>query len=62
MKVENLDYLGIVAGIINEMGIVKEMNARIGRSSREKVSAGLIVKAMILNGCRSPTVKVSSDG
>jgi len=51
MKVENLDYLGIVAGIIDKMGIVKEINARIGRSSREKVSAGLIVKAMILNGC-----------
>ena len=50
MKVSNLDHLGIVAGIIDEMGIVEEINTIIGRSSREKVSAGVIVKAMILNG------------
>jgi len=50
MRVANLDHLGIVAGIIDEMGIVEEINTRIGRNSREKVSAGVIVKAMILNG------------
>ena len=50
MRVENVDHLGIVAGIIDEMGIVDEINARVGRNSREKVSAGVIVKAMILNG------------
>jgi transposase len=50
MKVENLDHLGIVAGIIDEMGIVEEIDTRVGRSSREKVSAGVMVKAMILNG------------
>jgi transposase len=50
MRVANLDHLGIVAGIIDEMGIVEQINTRIGRSSREKVSAGVIVKAMILNG------------
>jgi transposase len=31
------------------MGIVEYINERLGRSSREKVSAGIIVKAMILN-------------
>jgi transposase len=50
MKVTNLDHLGIVAGIIDEMGIVEEINRIIGRNSREKVSAGVIVKAMLLNG------------
>lgn len=50
MSVANLDHLGIVAGIIDEMGIVEQINSTIGRSSREKVSAGVIVKAMILNG------------
>jgi transposase len=50
MKVENLDHLGIVAGIIDEMGIVEEINTKIGRNSREKVSPGVMVKAMILNG------------
>jgi transposase len=50
IKVSNLDHLGIVAGIIDEMGIVEEINKKVGRSSREKVSAGVMVKAMILNG------------
>lgn len=50
MRVSNLDHLGIVAGIIDEIGIVEEINKRIGISSREKVSAGIIVKAMILKG------------
>jgi transposase len=50
MRVENLDHLGIVAGMIDEMGIAEQINDRIGRNSREKVSAGVIVKAMILNG------------
>lgn len=50
MKVANLDHLGIVAGIIDEMGIEGEINERIGRRKREKVSAGVIVKAMLLNG------------
>jgi hypothetical protein len=50
MKVSNLDHLGIVAGIIDDLGIVEQINERIGRNSREKVRAGIIVKAMILNG------------
>ena len=50
MRVSNLDHLGIVAGIIDEMGIVEEINKKVGRSSREKVSTGVMVKAMILNG------------
>ena len=47
IKVSNLDHLGIVAGIIDDLGIVEQINERIGRSSREKVSAGGMVKAMI---------------
>jgi transposase len=50
MKVSNLDHLGIVAEIIDEMGIVEEINERIGQCSREKVSPGVMVKLMILNG------------
>jgi transposase len=51
MQVSNLDHLGIVAGVIDEMGIVEEINKKVGRSSREKVKrTGVIVKAMILNG------------
>jgi transposase len=36
--------------LIDEIGIVEQINNRLGRSSREKVSAGVIVKAMLLNG------------
>ncbi len=47
---QNLDHLGIVAGIIDEIGIEEIINERLGKNSREKVSAGVIVKAMLING------------
>ena len=47
---ENLDHLGIVAGLIDEIGIVEILNKRLGIDPREKVSTGVIVKAMLLNG------------
>jgi hypothetical protein len=50
ISVENLDHLGIVAGLIDEIGIVEILNQRLGIDPREKVSTGVIVKAMILNG------------
>jgi transposase len=42
--------LGIVAGLIDEIGIVSYINEKLGTDPREKVSAGIIVKAMLLNG------------
>ena len=45
----NLDHLGLVAGIIDEIGIEEIINRRLGEDSSEKISAGKIVKAMILN-------------
>ncbi len=50
IKVENLDHLGIVAGLIDEIGIVELLNERLGTDPREKVSIGIVVKAMLLNG------------
>jgi transposase len=50
ISVENLDHLGIVAGLVDEIGIVEIINKRLGIDPREKVSTGVIVKAMILNG------------
>jgi transposase len=49
IKTQDIDHLGIVAGIVDEIGIVEIVNARLGRHSLEKVSAGHVVKAMILN-------------
>jgi hypothetical protein len=50
IRVENLDHLGIVAGLIDEMGPVELLNKRLGIDPREKVSTGVVVKAMLLNG------------
>ena len=50
IDIENLDHLGIVAGIIDDLGIVGKINEIVGSDSREKVNAGQVVKAIILNG------------
>jgi len=50
IQVMNLDHLGLVAGIIDEIGLVEQIDQLLGQDNREKVSAGLVVKAMILNG------------
>lgn len=50
IEIQNIDHLGIVAGIVDAIGIVEIINELIGEESGEKVSAGQVVKAMILNG------------
>ena len=48
MKVENLDHLGLIAGLIDEIGIVQKINELVGEQPGEIVSPGLVVKAMII--------------
>ena len=50
ITVLDIDHLGIVAGIIDEMGLVEQVNQIVGTTPQEKVSSGHILKAMILNG------------
>ncbi|NET47320.1 MAG: IS1634 family transposase [Merismopedia sp. SIO2A8] len=50
LKVENLDHLGLVAGIIDELEIVEAINQLVGVEAGEIVTAGQIVKAIIING------------
>lgn len=50
IEIQNLDHLGIVAGIIDAIGLVDIINELVGQSAQEKVSPGHVVKAMILNG------------
>lgn len=50
IKIQNIDHLGIVAGIIDAIGLVEIINDLIGEEKGEKVSPGHVVKAMILNG------------
>ena len=47
---KNLDHLGLVAGIIDAIGIVDKINELIEEKKTEKVRVGQVVKAMILNG------------
>ena len=50
LESKNLDHLGIVAGIIDDIGIVEKINEIFLIDSREKVNTGEVVKAIILNG------------
>ncbi|MEG5102012.1 IS1634 family transposase, partial [Microcoleus sp. AT13-A5] len=50
IKIKNIDHLGIVAGLIDEIGIVEIINSKLGIDVREKISAGILVKAILMNG------------
>jgi transposase len=50
IEIRNIDHLGIVAGIIDSIGLVEIINEIIGVEKGEKVNPGHVVKAMILNG------------
>ncbi len=47
--IKNLDHLGIVAGLIDELEIEKIIDQKLGIDPREKISGGKVVKALILN-------------
>lgn len=49
-KIKNVDHLGIVAGLIDEIGIVETINSKLGIDPREKISSGILVKAILVNG------------
>ncbi|MGB9681388.1 MAG: DUF4277 domain-containing protein, partial [bacterium] len=46
----NLDHLGIVAGVFDEVGIQEVIEEKIPKNRQHKVSHSTIVKAMVLNG------------
>jgi transposase len=50
LRIENLDHLGIIAGVVDRIGLVGRLDARLGSSPDEIISSGGVVKAMILNG------------
>jgi transposase len=50
IEVKNLDHLGIVAGIIDEIGLVEQVNELLGTHKQEVITPGQVIKAMILNG------------
>ena len=50
IRVQDIDHSGIVAGIIDQMGLVELLDQEMGTHCQEIISAGVAVKAMILNG------------
>ena len=50
IQVQDLDHCGIIAGIIDELGLVSGIDELIGRHGNQKVTTGQAVKAMIING------------
>ncbi len=46
----DIDHLGIVAGVMDEIGLVEQIDRLLGTHEQERLSSGQLVKAMILNG------------
>ena len=49
IDVQDINHLGIIAGIVDEIGLVEIINRLLGTHAQEEVSAGHVVKALILN-------------
>lgn len=49
IRVQSIDHCGIVAGIFDEINLVEKINRLLGTHAQEIISAGQVVKAMILN-------------
>lgn len=50
IQVKDLDHCGIIAGIIDEIGLVAQIDQLIPKHGNQKVTTGQAVKAMLLNG------------
>ena len=50
VRVERLDHLGLIASVINDLGLVSLIDARLKPDDQEAITSGEAVKGMILNG------------
>ena len=50
VRVERLDHLGLIASVINDLGLVSMIDARLKPDEQEEITPGEAVKGMILNG------------
>jgi len=50
VTVERLDHLGMVAGVIKDLGLIEMINARLGLDDQEEITTGEAMAGMILNG------------
>lgn len=61
IRVQNIDHLGIVAGIIDEMGLVEQINQLLGTHPQEMISPGQAVTrhdSQWLGFCQCPLVLI----
>jgi transposase len=50
IQVQDIDHLGIVAGIVDEIGLAEQVDELLGTHPQAVMSLGQVLKAMILNG------------
>ncbi len=50
ISIQTINHLGLVAGIIDDIGLEEIINEIVGLDSRELVTSGQVVKGIILNG------------
>jgi len=50
VHVERLDHLGLIASVINDLGLVNMIDSRLKPDDQEAITPGEAVKGMILNG------------
>ena len=46
---QRIDHLGILAGVIKDLGIIEKIDARIPKDPRQTLSAGESIAGMIIN-------------
>ena len=50
ISVERLDHLGVISGIMKELGISRLIDSRILPDDQEEITTGEAIEGMILNG------------
>ena len=50
ISIQTINHLGLVAGIIDDIGLEETINSIVGLDKRELVTSGQVVKGIILNG------------
>ena len=50
VRVERLDHLGVIAGVIKALGIVELIDSRIDSDEQEAITTGEAISGMLLNG------------
>jgi transposase len=50
VRIERLDHLGLVASVINDLGLVRLIDTRLTPDAQEVLTPGEAIKGMILHG------------